>query len=645
MDIPLAIFLLGSFQVAWTLNMTVCDCGQAEVIGLMDIQQPAYCDKKLNNLQPIVDKYEFYIKEEPHTTWKGHLCMSWIKERKITGFFFGSYDTIDSMSIQTISETECKEMVETHDCAGNVMEETSPNLFSYKASPMGEGSWMRTVTYSIKNCVVQLISLKKDCLNCPISSPFGILTNNSDISSVITHDATIIWTNPVLAPDEKCSLKRVYRGTAVITKLENGSFKLIDETNQLEFHYQPEITQICQHKFHKLLNIDTAYIQLPEKNDKTWTRFYNKKSKDCLAYTPLTHETCQSTVNQKFALLPNLTIISANTTFDTQCFTFVDQILSKFNCDYSKRNATKLVWNPNTLQITDGIQCLETRNNSRVAADKCMENVDAQQWLLEAPLHETNNTEEENQPLLAQHHQFVEDKSVERANILEREIKQIYCGNLQVRRFTTLMLAESNGLLAAMANNLPLCHRLTKRKPNGKHLIVQKCIAKNISVTATQTKCGYEPRYLNFTIGRDGYSLHPFQECFWKDRFVNLNGQSYVWNNISQQWTIEIPTYHLSTIRLTTKFNGLTDNEFQYTARHHKAYESSEYEQLNVVNELVTRIREENADSLSSLVMNKLAESRFWNLSSWTKVLKIIFITTAAIVTLCVVTYIISCLV
>jgi hypothetical protein len=69
-----------------------------------------------------------------------------------------------------------------------------------------------------------------------------------------------------------------------------------------------------------------------------------------------------------------------------------------------------------------------------------------------------------------------------------------------MRLFKPLMLAESNGLLAAMANNLPECHRI---KPNGKHLIVQKFATLIITVSAKQTKCGYEPADNNYTIGRD----------------------------------------------------------------------------------------------------------------------------------------------
>ena len=629
------LFLVGLFQVATALNITVCDCSHADVIGLMDIQQPAYCDAKFIKQKPIVEKYEFYITEEPHTTWKGHLCMAWLKERKVTGYFFGSYDTIDSMSIQSVSVNECRNLIDTHDCAGNRMEETSQNLFSYKASPKTEGSWMQTVTEAIRNCVVQEIVLKKDCLNCPITSPFGALTNNSNASSVITHDATIVWDLPTVSADERCSLKLVHQGTGVATQLENESFKFIDEVNQLEYHYKNEITEMCTHSFHKLLTINDAYIQFPDQINKTWIALYNQHTQNCLTQKDSKQTTCATTdESQRFILLPDFSIHPSGQ--EEKCFFFSTEILSSVTC--KRIEEEKLFWNVETKQITDGTRCLTVEGNIQIFPKPCDDSAE-QKWLLDAPFHQSTNTEEEDQPLLAQHHQFVEDKDVDRSNILEREIKQVYCGNLQVRRYATLLLAESNGLLAAMANNLPLCHRL---KPNGKHLIVQRCTPRNITVAAKETKCGYEPIYDEYTIGRDGYSLHPFQECFWKDGIVNLNGKSYIWNNAEQEWSQEYPTYHLSTIKLTQKFKELEDNEYTYSFKHHTAFQDREFEQLNVINELVTRIREENADSLSSLVLNGKAESRFWSISGWSKTLKTIFLAAAGIIVALVITYIIA---
>ena len=88
----------------------------------------------------------------------------------------------------------------------------------------------------------------------------------------------------------------------------------------------------------------------------------------------------------------------------------------------------------------------------------CTQN-ENQQWQLGAPQHETENTDEENQPLLAQHHQFIEDKAVARDNKLEEEIKAVYCGNLQLRTiFYFIMnfysIEEKRKLIRYPFNNL-----------------------------------------------------------------------------------------------------------------------------------------------------------------------------------------------
>ncbi len=87
----------------------------------------------------------------------------------------------------------------------------------------------------------------------------------------------------------------------------------------------------------------------------------------------------------------------------------------------------------------------------------CTQN-ENQEWQLGAPQHETENTDEENQPLLAQHHQFIEDK-VARDNKLEEEIKAVYCGNLQLRTiFYFIMnfysIEEKRKLIRYPCNNL-----------------------------------------------------------------------------------------------------------------------------------------------------------------------------------------------
>ena len=96
----------------------------------------------------------------------------------------------------------------------------------------------------------------------------------------------------------------------------------------------------------------------------------------------------------------------------------------------------------------------------------------------------------ESKPLLLQHHQFMEHQAIVNENIPAKEIRKIYCGNLQVRKFTTMLLAESNGLLAAGANNLLQCQRL---KVLVYYFIIQKCVPKNITVGMNTTRCCHEP--------------------------------------------------------------------------------------------------------------------------------------------------------
>jgi hypothetical protein len=95
-------------------------------------------------------------------------------------------------------------------------------------------------------------------------SPFGVLTNKTEVTTVITRDVTITWEDPILQKDEKCKLKKVISATGVKTKQEDGLFKMIDQLNQLEFQYEERPYDFCNHTFFKLSNLINAYIELPK---------------------------------------------------------------------------------------------------------------------------------------------------------------------------------------------------------------------------------------------------------------------------------------------------------------------------------------------------------------------------------------------
>ena len=216
----------------------------------------------------------------------------------------------------------------------------------------------------------------------------------------------------------------------------------------------------------------------------------------------------------------------------------------------------------------------------------------------------------------------MEHQAVVHDNILAENIRKMYCGNLQMRKYLTMLLAESNGLAAARANTLPQCQRL---KVLGDYFMIQQCAALNITVGMKMTRCGHEPIYKNFIIGKDGFSLHPFQSCFWKDDTISLQGKAYRW--IGDKWTEIFPTVHLATLHLAQRFSDIEDDEAQYISPVSNLFERAEYEQTNSVNEIINAIHETNSNSLSAIIINEHEESRWWSLSSWSSKLEKTLIT------------------
>lgn len=88
---------------------------------------------------------------------------------------------------------------------------------------------MQERTETKMNCATRKILLHRDCLTCPVMSPFGILTNKTDETAIVSRDITIIWDAPILQKDEKCRLKKIISASGITNKQDDGSFKLIDE--------------------------------------------------------------------------------------------------------------------------------------------------------------------------------------------------------------------------------------------------------------------------------------------------------------------------------------------------------------------------------------------------------------------------------
>ena len=199
------------------------------------------------------------------------------------------------------------------------------------------------------------------------------------------------------------------------------------------------------------------------------------------------------------------------------------------------------------------------------------------------------------------------------------------------------MLAEESGLLAAKANQLPICHRL---KSIGKNFVHQQCLAMNVTFSAKETKWGMEPIYATYTIGKDGYSLYPFRECFWVNGFINFNDRTFTWRNGSF-----IPveaSSHLSSYKIRAHIEELDDKEYLYQIHHEFLHTEPEIEEANVRAELLSSLQGNQADSLVQMTRAVAEENRF---ASWIHVPGIVktlvvssFIFISGFVLLCLVT-------
>ena len=234
----------------------------------------------------------------------------------------------------------------------------------------------------------------------------------------------------------------------------------------------------------------------------------------------------------------------------------------------------------------------------------------------------SNITEEDLRILKQEHRQYVDHRLNENLNTLAEEVKEVYCQDLEIKKFQTLLLAQANGLLAARALGLGLCERI---ESSGMTLILQKCPMDSIAITAKKTQCGYQPYFENqnnmsYTIGKDGWSLHPFLDCFWTGPYVNLNDHTYTY--VNGTWTREKPTIHFNKLKIVQRFEQLPANELDFAPRHHSAFDTHSLEQLNVFSELLSRVQESNSESLSDLVMDVQSKNNIWDLTGWMSYIK-----------------------
>ena len=133
----------------------------------------------------------------------------------------------------------------------------------------GEGQWMTTQSFTAKICVTQIITLQKECHNCRVTSPYGILSNSSNDEFATHNDLAIVWKKPDANQEPDCDFKHIWSGTGNLTRGKTQS-KLEDATSQLEMIFQNNMKTLCTNETaYPILCIPETYI--PEKAIVSYT--------------------------------------------------------------------------------------------------------------------------------------------------------------------------------------------------------------------------------------------------------------------------------------------------------------------------------------------------------------------------------------
>ena len=163
------------------------------------------------------------------------------------------------------------------------------------------------------------------------------------------------------------------------------------------------------------------------------------------------------------------------------------------------------------------------------------------------------------------HLQYEEDEAIARENALAAEINALNCELKKMKRDQILQTARSSGILAAKQLGLPECQYV---QPSLKTAVVFQCHALKISVAAVRSSCGWQPKYLNYSIAHDGYRLVPYSSCVWTSSYVVLNENIYGIQNDS--WHKIEPNMKLAHQVLINHFNITADDSINWLPQEHR---------------------------------------------------------------------------
>lgn len=100
----------------------------------------------------------------------------------------------------------------------------------------------------------------------------------------------------------------------------------------------------------------------------------------------------------------------------------------------------------------------------------------------------------------------------------------------------------------------------------------------------------------------------------------------WILNDGHGDWVEQIPNLHSNNLELIAEFPEIPLNDYDFTLKAHPAHDTSDLEQLNVLNDLMGRLEETNTNSFSSVVMTENQHNDIKRVFTWVDSLKIMVI-------------------
>ncbi|KAK4021818.1 hypothetical protein OUZ56_003727 [Daphnia magna] len=195
----------------------------------------------------------------------------------------------------------------------------------------------------------------------------------------------------------------------------------------------------------------------------------------------------------------------------------------------------------------------------------------------------------------AAHHQYTRDLALDQINRLANEIRRLQCENRKATRNSILLSAKNDWWYAATQLQLPSCSRLTVY---GAQVEVARCAPFNVSFGAERTKCGNQPRFMNFTIAHNGWQLVPYHPCYWPEpNYVKFNGKTHIYADGG--WVPVITTVPTNDRRLVGLATYEADNSLQNFLQMNPAMQNGPLSHASVMADILASIHEHYAENNS----------------------------------------------